>query len=314
MNLPSSTLAIFEDWEKPTLQNVVDVFEKLKINDENFTLILGLNVRTYRRWTLKRAANRLEKSPIPYGVWCVLIALSENKYIFGHVLQHDKTKVPASYIFSIENFVSPPKEILTLFVGKKSITGLQRTELAGLFGWNSTYLGREFNNGSISFLNWVLLLLFCGVSVGRLIKIKPTGEIKCASGNIALNNQPALIETTQQGSKMKHSTVEEIIAKQKLQYDTTRASNTRGTSALALLNMALEHGSDSAHAAATLLIAMEKGQDFDFRLLLKFDPVHRAHADTLILGYKPHYIWPSKWIEEENAGIDATALFDHLSD
>jgi len=123
-----------------------------------------------------RTINRFEKSPIPYGVWCVLIALSENKYIFGRVLQHDKTKVPASYIFSIENFVSPSKEILTGFVGKKSITGLHRTELAKLFGWSPAYLGREFNNGNISFLNWALLLLLCGVSVGQLIKIKPTGQ------------------------------------------------------------------------------------------------------------------------------------------
>ena len=58
-----------------------------------------------------------------------------------------------------------------MFVGKGSITGLTRTELANIFGWNSTYLGREFNKGNISFLNWVLLLLLCGISVEKLIKI-----------------------------------------------------------------------------------------------------------------------------------------------
>jgi len=80
--------------------------------------------------------------------------------------------VPENYICSLENFVSPPKEILTLFVGKRSITGLQRTELASLFGWNSTFLGREINNGHIRFLNWVLLLLFCGVSIKKFIDLK----------------------------------------------------------------------------------------------------------------------------------------------
>jgi hypothetical protein len=95
---------------------------------------------------------------------------------------------------------------------------------------------------------------------------------------------------------MNHPTVEEIVAKQQHKYTATMASNTRGSSALALLNMALEHGSDSAHAAAELLLAMEKGRSFDFRLMLNFDSVHRAHADTLMLGYQPHHIWPSKWI------------------
>ena len=73
-------------------------------------------------------------------------------------------------ISTIESFTSPPKDILTLFVGKSSITGLQRTELAKLFGWNAAYLGREFNNGKISFLNWVLILLLCGVNIEKLIK------------------------------------------------------------------------------------------------------------------------------------------------
>lgn len=166
------TLTTFEKWEKPTFQNVVDVFDKLNISDKNFTLNFGLNERTYRRWTSKRTVDRLEKSMIPYGVWCVLIALSEGECIFGDVKKRDLSKIPTEYICSIESFISPPKEILTLFVGKKSITGLQRKELALLFGWNPAYLGREFNNGNISFLNWVLLLLFCGVNIKKLITIK----------------------------------------------------------------------------------------------------------------------------------------------
>jgi hypothetical protein len=167
--LSANTLTTFEKWEKPTFQDVVNVFEKLSISDENFTLFFGINERTYRRWTSKKTVNRLEKSTMPYGFWCVLIALSENKYIFGHVKKRDLSQVPDKYICSIESFVSPSKDILTLFVGKNSITGLQRTELAKLFGWNAGHLGREFNKGSISFLNWVLLMMFCGVNINQLI-------------------------------------------------------------------------------------------------------------------------------------------------
>jgi hypothetical protein len=162
----------FAKWAHPTLQDVVSVFEKLKISDKNFTLNFGLNERTYRRWTAKKVADRTEKSSISYGIWSVLIALSDQKVIFADVEKRDLSQVPEKYICTLKDFVSPPKEILTLFVGKKSITGLQRTELAKLFGWNSTYLGREFNNGNISFLNWVLLLMLCGVNIKQLIDIK----------------------------------------------------------------------------------------------------------------------------------------------
>jgi hypothetical protein len=72
----------------------------------------------------------------------------------------------------------------------------------------------------------------------------------------------------------------------------------RGKSAFILASMALEHGGDGSYAAANLLLAMEDGQDFDFRLLLKFDSANRAHADLVIMGYKAHEIWPSKWLDE----------------
>lgn len=170
-NISVDTLSSYENWVTPSFQDVCNVFEKLNIDDKNFTKTLGLNERTYRRWTSKKNVNRDEKSSINYGAWCVLIALSKNKCIFANIEKRDLSQVPDQYICSLESFESPPKEILTLFVGKYSITGLQRTELASLFGWNSTYLGREFNKGKISFLNWVLLLLFCGTDIKKLIKI-----------------------------------------------------------------------------------------------------------------------------------------------
>ena len=170
--ISKKSLKPFEEWEAPTLQDVHNVFKNLGLSDEKFALFFGISVRTVRRWRSIRTVNRLVKSSIPYGAWCVLIALSENKIIFADIKKRDLSQVPENYICSLENFVSPPKEILTLFVGKRSITGLQRTELASLFGWNSTFLGREINNGHIRFLNWVLLLLFCGVSIKKFIDLK----------------------------------------------------------------------------------------------------------------------------------------------
>jgi hypothetical protein len=170
--LSKKSLTRFEDWEKPTLDDVLTVFEKLDLADEQFTNISGIDARTVRRWTLKRTEDRKQKSTIPYVVWCILIVLSENKFIFADIKKRDLSKVPNQYICSFDEFVSPPKEVLTQFVGRQSITGLTRTELASIFGWHPTYLGKEFNRGKITFLNWVIILLFCGVNINILIKMK----------------------------------------------------------------------------------------------------------------------------------------------
>lgn len=86
--------------------------------------------------------------------------------------------------------------------------------------------------------------------------------------------------------------------------------NCRGTAAHQLALMAIEHSSSSAEAAASLLLGMEHGSDFNFQLLLKFDAENRALADLVMLGYKPHEIWPSKWISE--AGFDGESIMQSL--
>ena len=86
----------------------------------------------------------------------------------------------------------------------------------------------------------------------------------------------------------------------------------RSHSALALANMALEHGSSSAKAAAKFLLSMEREEAFDFRLLLKFDSTNRAHADLLLMGYQAHELWPSRWMDE--IGEDGAAIMQALAD
>ena len=44
---------------------------------------------------------------------------------------------------------------------------------------------------------------------------------------------------------------------------------------------------------------MEYSQPFSFQDLLSFDDRNRAKADVMLLGYKPHHLWPSAWITEE---------------
>ena len=89
-------------------------------------------------------------------------------------------------------------------------------------------------------------------------------------------------------------------------------NSNRGKSAYVLACIALEHGSSSAEAAASLLLSMEDGKEFDFKKLLSFDTENRAHADLVIMGYKPHELWPSKWMSE--AGYHGTDVIDTVRD
>lgn len=107
-------------------------------------------------------------------------------------------------------------------------------------------------------------------------------------------------------------TIEKILARQVAERNAVMESSNRGKSAHALATMALEHGSSSAHAAASLLLAMEHGKPFDFESLLSFDSTNRAHADLIMLGYKPHELWPSKWMNEE--GYHGVDIMDALRD
>ena len=89
-------------------------------------------------------------------------------------------------------------------------------------------------------------------------------------------------------------------------------ASSRGESAYILAKLALDHGSSSAEAAASLLLSMEHGRDFDFKKLLSFDTENRAHADLVMAGYKPHELWPSKWMDD--AGYHGVDVMDTVRD
>jgi len=96
---------------------------------------------------------------------------------------------------------------------------------------------------------------------------------------------------------MNNIALKKITAQQEAMRTEVIDNSNRAQSAFALAEMALEHSGDGSYAAATLLLAMENGNPFDFQLLLKFDSTNRAHADLVIMGYKPHELWPSKWMD-----------------
>lgn len=110
---------------------------------------------------------------------------------------------------------------------------------------------------------------------------------------------------------MEAAEIQKIMDAQEAQRSEVMDKSNRAHSALALTTMALEHDGDGSHAAAQLLLAMEQGTAFDFRLLLKFDTTNRAHADLVMMGYKPHHLWPSRWMDE--IGEDGNSIMKNLA-
>ena len=99
--------------------------------------------------------------------------------------------------------------------------------------------------------------------------------------------------------RIKSVTLEELVERAERDRAEILANYTRGQAALELAVMALEHGGSGSESAAHLLVAMEYSQPFSFQDLLSFDDKNRAKADVILLGYKPHHLWPSAWITEE---------------
>lgn len=86
----------------------------------------------------------------------------------------------------------------------------------------------------------------------------------------------------------------------------------RAKAALALIDMALEHGGRSATSAALIILSLEADNWYKLSLieLVHLDPTYRAHADTVILGVAPCDFQPSTWLKRID--IDVTDKINQL--
>jgi hypothetical protein len=73
----------------------------------------------------------------------------------------------------------------------------------------------------------------------------------------------------------------------------------RAKSALALIDMALEHNGSGAKAAALIVLSLEADNWFKFSAieLVHFDAGYREHANNVLLGVEPSDFSPSNWLK-----------------
>lgn len=88
----------------------------------------------------------------------------------------------------------------------------------------------------------------------------------------------------------------------------------RAMSALALIDMALEHGSSSAKTAALIILSLEADNWYRFSPieLVNLDSTKRAHANNVLLGVEGGDFQPSVWLER--IGVDVKDKITKLHD
>lgn len=86
----------------------------------------------------------------------------------------------------------------------------------------------------------------------------------------------------------------------------------RAKSALALIDMALEHNGSGAKSAALIILSLEADNWFKFSAieLVNFDATNREHANNVLLGVESSDFKPSYWLERID--IDVTDKINEL--
>lgn len=175
LSINPKTLTTANLWTTPTVLDasivITAISKKYELEETELSRLVGVTDRTIRRWKNKVDIDPSAISTVPYSEWCKLILLATDQYIFGDVLACDLSLIPPHIITNAENFKGVTKEEMTKFIGKTSITGLTRINLAKIFKWNSTYIGRVISQNSVTFSTVAMILILCGVPKERIFYV-----------------------------------------------------------------------------------------------------------------------------------------------
>jgi len=166
---------IKNDWSKPTVKEVFNLMEEAAERYNlaewiNVSEIVGVSERTFRRWKAKVDSEPQAQSMIPFWGYALLYSAAKGESYIQPLEGCDWPSVPGEYFYQSKNYSCPPKEVLTLLVGKNSISKQTREPIGQAIGIAPKKLAQQINDESVSFSTWTLLLLYVGVPVDYLLK------------------------------------------------------------------------------------------------------------------------------------------------
>lgn len=170
--IKNSSLTDAKNWIAPTVQEVEIILNEIAVNydliEHEISDLIGVNERTIRRWKSKSKKLPLEPSKIPYSEWCKLILLARDKLIFSNVIDCEIEKIPSHMITNFKHFKGISAEDADLLIGKMSLSGLTKGEIANIFQWSAAYLGRAISENSANFSMIAMVLILCGVKKEKI--------------------------------------------------------------------------------------------------------------------------------------------------
>ncbi|EGR1020288.1 hypothetical protein Q5N48_17335 [Vibrio cholerae] len=170
----TNDLNIKKQWDKPTVSHVyslmLEAAERYKLDD--WRLVhkkLGVSDRTFRRWVKNVKTDPLSLSSIPFTAYALLNSAALGESYIQPLAGNNWKTIPKKYFYAPQNYTCPPKEVLTQFVGLKSLTGQTREQIGQIIGIAPKKLAEQINLGSVSWITWSLLLLYVGAPVNMVL-------------------------------------------------------------------------------------------------------------------------------------------------
>nr|AKN38393.1 hypothetical protein [Vibrio splendidus]AKN40587.1 hypothetical protein [Enterovibrio norvegicus] len=128
---------------------------------------LGVGDRQVRRWRNKADTQPDDVSIIPTLPLIVIESMCQGKFVLP-VIKDISEKIPAKYLHKASDYHCPPSEFLKSLVGRKQLLGVPIKEISSSMGISDQRLGDAINKESLTFINYAVLMMLCGVSVERL--------------------------------------------------------------------------------------------------------------------------------------------------
>ncbi|EGR1072035.1 hypothetical protein EFU51_16935 [Vibrio cholerae] len=128
---------------------------------------LGVGDRQVRRWRNKADSQPDDLSIIPMLPLLVIESMCQGKFVLP-VIKDVSEKIPAKYLHKASDYQCPPAEFLKSLVGRKQLLGVPIKEISSKMGISDQRLGDAINKESLTFINYAVLMMLCGVNVERL--------------------------------------------------------------------------------------------------------------------------------------------------
>ena len=168
-------IASASEFKKPTVGEVLKLINRAAdikgFDPKKVNRLLGIGERTVRSWVSKAEIEPDSRSAIPFWAFNLIYAMAEKEPLLQPLQHITVDNIDSSLLMSASTYQCPSNQTLLQFVGKNSITGLTRSELAKKLGCDSNWLSVQINDSKLSFGTYANLLLLCGIDQALILQI-----------------------------------------------------------------------------------------------------------------------------------------------